>query len=172
MSAAEDSARSADTAKQDEGVLANLPHTRPQRSSARRLAAREAAAATAKPKPRPAARDGSRRRARTRADKPETARASAAPTRKPKSTKPKAVRPSAARQRAQKASRSAAAAGMEPVPRQGYASEGDRVSGPVSPPGSTEFVATAAEIVGELAKAGAARGERLLKDALSRLPFG
>jgi hypothetical protein len=42
----------------------------------------------------------------------------------------------------------------------------------VSPPGSTELLATAAELVGELAKAGASRGERLLKDALSRLPLG
>ena len=58
------------------------------------------------------------------------------------------------------------------MPRQGYASEGDRVSGPVSPPGSTELLATAAEIVGELAKAGVSRGERLFKDVLSRLPLG
>ena len=171
MSAAEDTAGSADAAPQGEGVLSNLPHTRPQRSSARRVAAREAEAGAGKPKSAPAA-DGSRAPRRSRTSAKATPKATTAPARKPKSAKPKAVRPSAARQRAQKAPRSASAARLEPVPRQGYASEGDRVSGPVSPPGSTEFLATAAEIVGELAKAGASRGERLLKDALSRLPLG
>jgi hypothetical protein len=41
----------------------------------------------------------------------------------------------------------------------------------VHPPGSAELVASAAEIVGELAKAGLSTGERLLKDFLSRLPL-
>lgn len=39
------------------------------------------------------------------------------------------------------------------------------------PPGGAELVASVAEIVGELAKAGLSTGERLLKDALSRLPL-
>jgi len=44
------------------------------------------------------------------------------------------------------------------------------MSGSVQPPGSAEFIASAAEIVGELAKAGLSTGERLLKDVLARLP--
>jgi hypothetical protein len=58
----------------------------------------------------------------------------------------------------------------EPVPRQGFESEGDRVSGPVSPPGGFELVASAAELFGELAKASVIGGERLLRDVLSHLP--
>jgi hypothetical protein len=41
----------------------------------------------------------------------------------------------------------------------------------VHPPGGAELLISAAEIVGELAKAGVSRSERLLKDALSRLPL-
>jgi hypothetical protein len=41
----------------------------------------------------------------------------------------------------------------------------------VHPPGGAELVASVAEILGELTKAGVATGERLLKDALSRLPL-
>jgi len=44
------------------------------------------------------------------------------------------------------------------------------MSGSVQPPGSAEFIASAAEAVSELAKAGLSTGERLLKDVLSRLP--
>jgi hypothetical protein len=39
----------------------------------------------------------------------------------------------------------------------------------VQPPGGTELVTSAVEIVGELAKSGLATGERLLKDVFSRL---
>jgi len=41
----------------------------------------------------------------------------------------------------------------------------------VQPPGGAEFLATAAEIVSELTKAGVSAGERLVKDAFSRLPL-
>jgi hypothetical protein len=58
---------------------------------------------------------------------------------------------------------------VEAVPPQGFECEGERASGPVQPPGGTELVATAAEILSEIAKAGISGGERLLKDALSRL---
>jgi hypothetical protein len=57
----------------------------------------------------------------------------------------------------------------EEVPRQGFESQDDRATGSVEPPGGTEFVGTAAEIVSELAKAGISGGERLLRDVLSRL---
>jgi hypothetical protein len=72
-------------------------------------------------------------------------------------------------QRASSSSRRARAA-VELAPRQGFESEGERPSGPVQPPGGAELVASAAEIVGEITKAGFAAGERLLRDVLSRLP--
>jgi len=59
--------------------------------------------------------------------------------------------------------------GGDSVPRQGFECEGDGTRGVVQPPGATELVASAVEIVGELAKAGVSTGERLLKDVLSRL---
>jgi hypothetical protein len=59
----------------------------------------------------------------------------------------------------------------EPAPRQGFECEGERASGPVQPPGGTELVAGAAELIGELAKAGFSTGERLFKDMLARLPL-
>jgi hypothetical protein len=56
------------------------------------------------------------------------------------------------------------------VPRQGFECQGESVSGPVQPPGGADLVASAVEIVGELAKAGLASGERALKDIFSHLP--
>jgi len=102
-----------------QGVLSNLPRTRPQRSSPRRAAARKA-----------------------------TAKASA---RQPARAKARQTR--------------------EPVPRQGFECEGERAHAPVQPPGGPELVASAVEIVGELAKAGLSTGERLLRDVFSRLPL-
>jgi hypothetical protein len=55
------------------------------------------------------------------------------------------------------------------VPRQGFESEGDGTRGSVQPPGATELMTSALEIVGEFAKSGVSTGERLLKDVLSRL---
>jgi hypothetical protein len=60
-------------------------------------------------------------------------------------------------------------AARETIPRQGFECEGDGTRGSIQPPGASELVASAVEMVGELAKAGASRGERLLKDVLSRL---
>jgi hypothetical protein len=57
------------------------------------------------------------------------------------------------------------------VPRQGYESEEEAATGAVQPPGGADLLLSAAEIVGDLAKAGLSRGERLVKDALSRLPL-
>ncbi|HTZ86155.1 MAG TPA: hypothetical protein VMB05_05755 [Solirubrobacteraceae bacterium] len=58
----------------------------------------------------------------------------------------------------------------EPAPRQGYECEGERPNSPVAPPGGPELVASAAELVSELAKAGLSASERLFKDVFSRLP--
>jgi len=57
------------------------------------------------------------------------------------------------------------------VPTQGFECASESVSGPVQPPGGPELVASAVEIVGELAKAGLSSGERVLRDVLSRLPL-
>jgi hypothetical protein len=67
--------------------------------------------------------------------------------------------------------RSRAGAVEEAAPRQGFESESDRSHDSVQPPGGIELVASAAELVGELAKAGVSTGERVLKDVLSRLPL-
>ncbi|HXN37452.1 MAG TPA: hypothetical protein VN892_05405, partial [Solirubrobacteraceae bacterium] len=59
----------------------------------------------------------------------------------------------------------------ERVPTQGFECASENVSGPVQPPGGPELVASAVEIVGELAKAGLSSGERVLRDVFSRLPL-
>jgi hypothetical protein len=42
------------------------------------------------------------------------------------------------------------------------------MTGTVQPPGGAELIASATEIIGELAKTGISTGERLFKDVLSR----
>ncbi len=159
MSDAKGNSRST-TSQPDREVLVNLPHTRPQRSSPRRAAARAAAAgasaARATPE-RPAARSrigGGTAQAGPR--KTATARAGAG---KPKSA------PNRAPNRA-----SSSARRRDAAPRQGFESDSENMNGSIQPPGGAELVASAAEIVGELAKVGLSAGERLLKDAFSRLP--
>jgi hypothetical protein len=161
-----------------EGVLANLPRTRPQRSSARRAAARTTSATP------PAAPTSTRGRSASRGTAPkasERAPAKARPARAKTGQAPakarKTVAPSptpAAKASAPakpRAKRAKPAPADTSVPRQGFESDFDRASGPVAPPGGAELVATAAEIFGELAKAGISTGERLLKDVLTRLPL-
>jgi hypothetical protein len=80
------------------------------------------------------------------------------------------VRAKRARAPKRAATQHRAVAPEEPAPRQGYECEGERAHGPVQPPGGPELIASAAELVGELAKAGISTGERLLRDAFSRLP--
>jgi hypothetical protein len=119
----------------DQGVLSNLPRTRPQRSSPRRAAARDHAAAAARPRARGS---GARQAGATRARAPGDAKG--VPRRKPA------------------------------APLQGFECDSE-TSGSVQPPGAVELLASAAEIVSELAKAGVSRSERLLKDLVSRLPL-
>ncbi len=142
------------TPQRDREVLINLPHTRPQRSSPRRAAARKAAAGTSA-EPRPAGRPA---RSRIGAG---TAQAGA---HRAAAARPAAGKPKAAPKRASGPRRRDAA------PRQGFESDGENMNGSIQPPGGAELVASAAEIVGELAKVGLSAGERLLKDAFSRLP--
>jgi hypothetical protein len=146
----------AETAEDAAGVLANLPRTRPQRATARRAAARGKDASAS------ASSNGSAATA-----KPRTAK-------KPKAAPAKATKATGAAKKARATTqrpRKAAArrAVEEDVPRQGFECQEDRATGSVPPPGGTELIGTAAEIVGELAKAGISGGEKLLRDVLSRL---
>lgn len=170
-----------DNGQHDGGVLANLPRTRPQRSSARRAAARGASAAPPRPRKAPSKRAPAKARAKTAAAPSAPApSAAAAPDTTAAPTKPKsrvrATRPAAATKRSgtprhATARKARAVQADEPAPRQGFESEGETSGRSVQPPGGAEFVATAAEIVNELAKAGISTGERLFKDVLSRLPL-
>jgi hypothetical protein len=177
-----------------QGVLANLPRTRPQRSTARRSAARRETAAaqpadtseapkaraTAKSRSAGSARGASasgrarKARATSAATAPKPAkRATAAATKSAKgaaSPKPRA-KASTGTRTAPTPRRPAPSAAEGHVPLQGFESEMDRASGPVQPPGGTELVASAAELIGELARAGFSTGERLLRDAFARLPL-
>jgi hypothetical protein len=175
------------TPQSEGGVLGNLPRTRPQRSSARRAAARGAATSPAR----------TRKTTRAKATKPADAKRQsgtrAKAQAKPKVTQKRTVeavtassaaatakgspptpRPSSAvrAKRVSAAKRVApprpTAPLQEPAPAQGFECEGE-AEGAVQPPGGAELVTAAAEIVGELAKAGLSTGERLLKDVFSRL---
>ncbi len=56
------------------------------------------------------------------------------------------------------------------VPAQGFETEDDSARTPIQPPGPAELVASAAGMVGDLAKSGFSLSERLVKDVVSRLP--
>jgi hypothetical protein len=125
------------------GILAGLPRTRPQRASARRAAARAAKPSATSPR-----------------------QAKAIPPRQAPKRAPASIRA------AGKGRRTPVKTGAtvdERAPRQGFEAEPDSL-GPVQPPGSTELVSSAAELAGELAKAGVSTGARMLRDFLSRLP--
>jgi hypothetical protein len=134
-----------------EGVLANLPRTRPQRSSARRDAARRATKAKAST-------------ILAAPGKPVTTKAKPA---KAVPTKVAAVK----RGQGTAKPRSTAKRLRDPAPRQGFETENDPLSGPVQPPGGVDLLASAAELAGELGKSGLSAGGRLLKDILARLPL-
>jgi hypothetical protein len=137
------------TPPEDEGVLANLPRTRPQRSSPRRAAARKVTAAQASAAPTPAS-------PRKRSE-PSPAKQASARTPPGKRTRSAAKRTGAS------------APLREPSPRQGFECDGEPMTGSVPPPGGADLLVSAAELVGELAKASVSSGERLLKDVFSRL---
>jgi len=143
------------------GVLGNLPRTRPQRASPRRAAARRSAGENAggeRTTPAPAADAAPAEKARGTDGRREAGRR-ASPSRTAKRA--------GGGSRRQKRS----VAKLDAVPPQGYEADDDAATGAVRPPGGAELVLSAAEIVGELAKAGLSRSERLIKDALSRLPL-
>ncbi len=133
---------SADGSGEGPGVLAGLPRTRPQRASARRVASRAA-------KPRATATSTS-----TAAQTTGTRKARTIPALRARKPQPINSRGPA----------------KEPVPKQGFEAEPDSLRGSVEPPGGAELVASAAELAGELAKAGVNTGVRVLKDFLGRRP--
>jgi hypothetical protein len=167
------------------GVLSNLPRTRPQRSTPRRAAARRTNAAAESAGSAPAATNGHQSatpgqdataapKGSTRTGVRAAAKAPAknsAKTGARGSAKAAAPKPAGRRRPRATTARTAAPIVTEPVPRQGFESESERTGGAVHPPGGAELVASAVEIVGELAKAGLSTGERVLKDVLSRLPL-
>ncbi|HTA32334.1 MAG TPA: hypothetical protein VK721_02835 [Solirubrobacteraceae bacterium] len=192
MSPPKDSERGAGTTRNgrgrtgddEPGILSQLPRTRPQRSSRHRAAARNGSAADA-PRPatasaanghapaaaKPGARASKKAVPATRSKARPSAKSGAAKSAGAgaRSARKAPARGSAASGRAD--SGAAASTAMPTAPRQGFECEGERASGTVHPPGGAELVASAAEIVGEIAKAGLSTGERLLKDVLSRLPL-
>jgi hypothetical protein len=180
------------TSPNENGVLANLPRARPQRSSARRQAARETNGSrngagtavreqrAATRRPSPAAAKGTRKR--TQSGAASTAKPPVAAIEQTKAKGPaasagaKAVKPKAGAGKRPAPTRATRkrprpTAVQDPAPRQGFECESETPSGSVQPPGGVELVASAAELVGELAKAGLSRSERLLKDVVSRLPL-
>jgi len=183
MSGPEESNGRAEPRESGAGVLANLPRTRPQRSSARRVAARRASSGNASDAPAPAAPKTSKAKLSTTAS--GSLRRASAVKKAAKPTAAKVAVRKAPKVAAKSASATTAGSGSgpqakkrarvskpeaPPVPRQGFASEEARATGAVQPPGGTELASTAAEILGELAKAGLSTGERLLRDVFSRLP--
>ncbi|HYM46420.1 MAG TPA: hypothetical protein VES65_09730 [Solirubrobacteraceae bacterium] len=122
-------------------VMTGLPRARPQRASARRAAAR------------PGRRIG---------EGPSVL--AGLPRARPQRASARRAAARAAR------ARDTPAPVEEPVPRQGFETEPDQLSGPVQPPGGAELAASAGELAAELAKAGIATSARLVKDLLSRLP--
>lgn len=176
------------------GVLSHLPRTRPQRASPRRAAARREAARKAQPtaetrptaetqptadaQPLTKARSSAKAQPHAERDvEPATsaadngaASAHAAGPRRSASAGPARKRPSGARPGKRSVASGRRAPALEEVPSQGYETD-DEATGPVRPPGGAELVVSAAEIVGELAKAGISGSERVLKGVLSRLPL-
>ena len=189
MSAKADDESNPPPAQDGAGVLSQLPRTRPQRASARRAAAREGRAA----QPATSASEVPETSQPERSSRPKSTSMRATPAERPSRAGQGAARkgaatrssaPKVSRQNRASAARGGAATGgekrstraggqahVEAVPSQGFATEGERVSGPVPPPRGAELFATAAEIVSELARATVGTGERVIRDVLSRLPL-
>lgn len=160
----------------EQGVLSNLPRTRPQRATERRIAARNATkqrSGSDEPRKRASSRKGrtgtaGATGAASKADAASaTEKAGTATTEAKRAARPKPAR----KPRSRGGPARTPVRTYEPAPRQGFEAEGERASGPVQPPGGAELVASAAEIVGEIAKAGLSAGERAVRDLFARLPL-
>ena len=141
-----------------------------QKPSSPTPAPRKPAASTATPaKNSPRARPGRATATKPAAGKDGSGRAATDGSGRSAARKPKAGSPATGARTSSRTRRRASAAAADPVPRQGFASEEESLTGAVQPPGGAELVASATEILGELAKSGLSTGERLVKDLLSRL---
>ena len=162
------------------GVLANLPRTRPQRSSARRIAARDGGSSGAAPRTDAPSADGEQQAAR--GSRPSAHRASGSARRGSSTRKAKTASGSSSRARAQRpagaAAGTSAARQASPkrsarkttrAPRQGFESDADSTTGSVMPPGGTEILSAATELVADVAKSGLSRGTSTFKGILKRL---
>jgi hypothetical protein len=136
----------------EQGVLANLPRTRPQRATARRAAARNNARAA-----RPDRRSSTTTARREPDGRPQARRAQ---------TRPQPQQ----RARRRTAAEAPARGSQQKAPPQGFECDESSTSS-LHPPGGAELVVSAAGLVGDLAKAGISRGERLVKDLFGRLPL-
>jgi hypothetical protein len=153
------------------GLLSSLPRTRPQRSTPRRTAARDAVtSATASDPPSAKAPATPRSRPAKRVKASTSTKAVSSPKTPSAGKASTGKGPTKARKRPAPKRPTATPAG-ESVPPQGFEAESDHAHGAVHPPSGTEMVGAATEILGELAKAGISAGERLFKDVLSRLPL-
>ncbi|HEX3392287.1 MAG TPA: hypothetical protein VHS55_06965 [Solirubrobacteraceae bacterium] len=148
------------------GVLAALPRTRPQRTSARREAARARAqsetTSTAPARKQDEPKTGAKAKPKTRASAKAKRTPKTKPAAKPKATAAKkpVKRPSAKLR--------APAKQDERAPKQGYEPEEElELGNTVHPPSGGELIESIADIFGELAGLGANAPGRLLKDALS-----
>ncbi|HEY5342620.1 MAG TPA: hypothetical protein VIJ66_03065 [Solirubrobacteraceae bacterium] len=128
---------------------------------------------SAKSSAKPAAKPSSKKNARSKAPSAPEGVLENLPRTRPQrsSARRDAARKQATTRKRPAKAKTAAKRLQDPAPRQGFETEGDPVSGPVQPPGSVDLLSSAAELAGELAKAGLASGGRLLKDFLTRLPL-
>jgi hypothetical protein len=170
---ARNGARPASAAERPLRSVADESAISPPRSS------RQTATANGRQGARRAQSSGGSRRRQPTASKPGTrasvkaVRESASTARASLAQRTSARKPAGTTKPARQAARKRSRAGAveEAAPRQGFESENDRSNDSLQPPGGIELVASAAELVGELAKAGVSTGERVLKDVLSRLPL-
>jgi hypothetical protein len=178
-----------ETGGEERGILSNLPSTRPQRPSARRAAAKRAAAAASKPAQATRSTTAKGRSARSATmkatDPAPQPTGDVAPTGAPieptgPSAQPKTKTAGRRRTTARRVKPTRAEhrstpppppLSEPPVPPQGFEGEGEIEPGtPVQPPSRPEVAGALAELVGDLAQTGLARGGRLVKEALGRLP--
>jgi hypothetical protein len=139
-------------------VLSSLPHTRPQRPSARRAAARASQA-----KADVGSVSSSKKTVSAKKTASKGAKAASFDSARPKTS---------ARPRATKKADRRSLAGTPPAPRQGFETETEIEMGlAVDPPTTAEMITSAIGLAGELAQVGVSTGGRLLKGALSRLPL-
>jgi hypothetical protein len=147
--------------RDDSGVLASLPSTRPQRIGGRRRGAAKPAAAKATAKRKPAAAKPKAKRssgaARSGGARSATGKAKA---------KARAVPITTAAAKKPKPVRSGASGLAEPAQK----SATKRAPASRKPPSGTELVTTVVQAAGELAQVGLSIGGQVLKRAVERLP--